>query len=368
MRKSGPAYANFFAKKDGPQKIIDGLNKAKSYLPFTELWPGINKTKIAFREKDEDTLVELVVPTLNGIANVIERLRDFLREQYRRDLFPKRYRISDYPGRQLETLLTESLNQFPESKKRLPFQNEPRFKRISDLKILGSNALIALHIIKTAAMITKAPQFEDYYELNLYTQDELLKTAVNWYNKEEDFTILVAGNSAADRLRKGYLSALSLYNLIQLEENPAIQATYKEILSRWWKSYQHENNPLAETISLVSLVDAEDRDPQLIQKNLQEYPLDQSGFGSNYWRLNGRKIGDIHGGGVYKGHSREALPIHERPKDSFLWQRNARRLKGDLENHYPGTDYLFVYWMGQKHDLLPPPLGLQTATKKQLDR
>jgi hypothetical protein len=48
------------------------------------------------------------------------------------------------------------------------------------------------------------------------------------------------------------------------------------------------------------------------------------------------------GGESMKEYSADPLPVSLRPKDSFLWQRNARQLRGDSVKRYPPTDYLFA--------------------------
>ena len=88
---------------------------------------------------------------------------------------------------------------------------------------------------------------------------------------------------------------------------------------------------------------------------LDLFPEDGKGFGKKYWDANGSKVADLVAGGEIDGYAREPLPVSHRPKDSFLWQRNARRLKGDESKTYPGTDYLFVYWFGRYHGIIPAP-------------
>ncbi len=94
-----------------------------------------------------------------------------------------------------------------------------------------------------------------------------------------------------------------------------------------------------------------------ILRDLGDYPEDRVGYGKEYWAKEGERIAAEHGGEEYKDYAREALPVNVRPKDSFLWQRNARRLNGDEVKEYPSTDYLFVYWFARYHNLIPetPP-------------
>ncbi len=337
-----------FADGRGLRKFIRALRTSKRYLPFGELWPGMKKVIHALEKKDEDQIMELVVPTMNGSFQLAERVRDILREQYRQDLFPKRFTNKEYPGIKLADMLTQMTKRFPKH------DDGQRIHHLSDLKILASNALISLHIVKTAAVITGKSQFESYYRENLYAQDELLETVLAWYGMEDELTKLTAGNPVADAERRGYLGTLSLVNLIMLEENPAVRASYLSILEREWNLYLREDNPMVSAFNLV-YSDGKNGDRGQLLRALALYPEDRHGFGKDYWTANGTAIAEKHGGGIHKKYAREPLPISERPKDSFLWQRNARRLSGDLPNVYPATDYLFVYWYARAHNLIPAP-------------
>jgi len=346
--------------------ILEGFKKARRYVPIYELWPGMKKVMKAFKEKNEDWLIDLVLPTLNGLAGIAERAQDILQETYREDLLFRRNPNPAHSGVKLEKLLAESLKKIPHRR------TGRRFENLSDLRILASNALISLHLVRTAQVITNNIQFEEYYNTNLYSQDKLLETALNWYGIEDQFIILTSGNPAADRDRRGYLSALSLTNLIQLETNPAKKASYRKLLMRWCKSYRHEDNPMAEALHFFLEKEEKDRKktgpkvrPGLLLRGLELYPENRTGFGKAYWKEKGEYIGATLGGGVYRGYAREPLPVSHRPKDSFLWQRNARRLKGDRLNTYPATDYLFLYWFARYHGIIPPDPDLPSAQKSR---
>ncbi|MCG3205270.1 MAG: hypothetical protein KCHDKBKB_01989 [Elusimicrobia bacterium] len=330
------------------KKFIKSLKSSRRYMPFGELWPGMKSVIQAVERKDQNELLRLVTPTLNGAFTLGERVRDILREQYREDLFPKRFNNKGYPGIKLADLITSFLKRYP------PNGQGSRVNNMSDLKILASNALISLHIVKTAAVITKNPQFEEYYKANLYTQDALLKTAEEWLGMEDLLVKLTSGNAAADAERRGYLGTLALMNLITLEKNPAVKQTYQALMLREWKSYQNDDNPLMAAIA-ASIEGENSPGMDLVRRALTFYPENRMGFGQDFWEDYGRDVADILGGGEYKNYSREALPVSHRPKDSFLWQRNARRLQGDMVKLYPATDYLFVYWFARAHDLLPAP-------------
>lgn len=330
------------------KKFVKTLKLSKRYLPFGELWPGMKEVIRGLEKKDEKRLMELVVPTMNGAFMLAERVRDVLREQYREDLFPKRFNNKEYPGIKLADQLNIALKRFPKK------NNDQRLSQLSDLKVLSSNALISLHIIKTAAVITGKPQFVEYYRSNLYTQDALLKTALDWGGIEEDLTKLTAGNPTADTERRGYLGTLALANLMSLEENESIKESYRTLILRDWNNYRHEDNPLMAILSAASLKPT-DSPIDLVMRALSLYPENRSGFGPDYWDDYGTDVAEIMGGGEQDGYAREPLPISHRPKDSFLWQRNSRRLKGDTVKSYPATDYLFVYWYGRAQHLLPAP-------------
>jgi hypothetical protein len=335
------------ADKETRASVVKGLKHTRKLAPFTEVWPGIKLSIKAIEKGDEQKLYQQVIPTLNGLANVLERTRDILRERYRTDLFPIRFHYREYPGRQLETLLTMVLERLPYKK------SGRRFDQLTDLPILSSNALLTLHLIRTAGAITQEPQFTEYYATNLYSQDALLKCAVDWFGLEEEFIRLTAGNATADKERRGYLSVLSLYNLIQLEKNPTVLETYKKIFDSYWVHNKNEDNPLSLALQNVCSTN-KPVGPEQIMRALYLYPEDRHGFGDEYWKTNGKKIAESVGSGAMGEYSREPLPASLRPKDSFLWQRNVRRLKGDHDRMYPVTDFLFVYWFGRYHKIIPP--------------
>ncbi len=336
-------------KKDVHQ-FVKNLKMSRRYLPFGELWPGMKEVIKALEAEDEQRCFELTLPTMNGVFLLGERVRDVLREQYRQDLFPKRYTNKEYPGIKLADMLTTLLKRFPKK------EDGQRLREFSDLKILASNALISLHIVKTAAEITEKSTFRDYYRENLYSQDALLKTALDWYGIEDELTQLTAGNPRANSERRGYLGTLALMNLISLEKNPTVQASYRSLLKREWSSYRGEDNPMVTAFNCLASK-KEQGDMEQVLRDLSLYPENRHGYGKEFWDAHDRELADTIGGGEWSGFSREPLPVSHRPKDSFLWQRNPRRLKGDGAKIYPSTDFLFVYWFCRANKLIPsaPP-------------
>lgn len=335
------------------RKISSTARQVKRYTPMNELWPGMKNTVRAIERRNPKQIKGLVVPAMNGAFDMALRGRDLLRERYRSDFIIRHVRNNDHPGKLLADAITETMKKIPQG------HDGRRIHQVSDLKVLASNALISLNIIKTAAVITKDPKFETYYRRNLYGNQGLLKTAVQWYGFEDEFLKLTAGNGFADQERRGYLGALSLMNLLKLEEEPETKNTYKAILKREQYLYRNEDNPMTASFDR----EGKGATVGLIMRDLLLYPDDRQGFGNAFWKEHGKEVADKFGGGEEDDHSREPLPISRRPKDSFLWQRNARRLSGDDENRkYPPTDYLFVYWFSRAKGLIPATPAAPTAS------
>ncbi|MFN0117641.1 MAG: hypothetical protein ACKVQC_05025 [Elusimicrobiota bacterium] len=354
-----------FAQKKVQKNTIRTLKQISRFLPFSDLWPGLRVFKKALLTQDEDIMFNNVIPTLNGVTQLIARARDLLKEQSRNDLISFKTKNPYFPAEKLAVLLTKSLKKFP------PEKNKVRFKTLEDLKILSGNSILTLHILKTAATITNRNLNKEYYLNNLFTQNELLKTAIYWFGIEEKLGQLIAGNKESNLERGGYLSVLALYNLIQLEKDSQIRKSYMVLLDRWWEINKNEDNPMAHAL-YASCFLTENSKPEIksrikneyadfIRYKLSLYPMNREGFGPDYWRESGSFIGEKLGGGVSSKYSREPLPISHRPKDSFLWQRNPRRLEGDEKKQYPPTDYLFVYWMARANGILPTPATAETV-------
>ncbi len=183
--------------------------------------------------------------------------------------------------------------------------------------------------------------------------NSLLSTAKQWFGVEEEFFKSISGNVVADQQRRGYLSLFSLFNLIQLEKNAARKKEYQLLLEQLWINNQNEDNPLFQAVYLLCSDKSTlaKKDSGLILNALGQYSQNTIGYGDDHWDKEGKEIAEKWGAGQDDDYSREPIPISLRPKDSFLWQRNPRRLKGDYPNRYPGTDYLFVYWLCRAYQL-----------------
>jgi hypothetical protein len=281
---------------------------------------------------------------------------DLLKEKGRGDLVGFRGAEPERPERRLSRLLTDSLRKLPAA-----VRGGRRFQSARDFRVLSSNALIALHIVKTAAVITGQAQFDEYYRQNLYGGDALLKTALDWYGVDDELLRLTAGTAEAARDRRGYLALLAAYNLYTLETNPSVKEAYRTIIAREFAMTRHDDNPLSRTMAAAARLPV---DAAPVWRALTLYPDEPVGFGESYWKENGRRVADTLGGGESHGYAREPLPVSHRPRDSFLWQRSARRLRGDANNRYPGTDYLFVYWLGRKSGVITAPATRPTVRSR----
>jgi hypothetical protein len=333
------------------KKFVRALKMSKRIVPVGDLWPGMTRVIRALENRDAAKLMTLVLPTANGAFLILERIREVLREQYRKDLLPVRLPNPEYPGIRLSNDITDILHHFPVN------DDGNRLEKLADMKVLASNALIALQIVKTAAVITGKHVYIDYYRENLYTQDALLQTALDWLGREDEITRLVAGNPTADTERRGYLGTLALLNLWEMEKNPAIKASYRDLIVRTREQYRNDDNPLMEELyCALGAKAAPTRMPEQLLRDLDLYPENRIGFGAAYWDKNGVEIANKMGGGEsMKEYSADPLPVSLRPKDSFLWQRNARQLRGDSEKRYPPTDYLFAYWYARSHGIIAAP-------------
>jgi hypothetical protein len=345
---------HFLSNRAEVHRVTRALKDAGRFVPFQEMWPGINALIKALDHRDEKELLRLVVPTADGVASLANRLIHVLKEEGRRDLIGPSLNRPEPASLRLAALLSSCLKKLP------PAVDGHRFRQPSDLRVLASNALLALHIVRTAAVITGDATFEQYYRENLFGQDALLKTVMDWDGVEDDLMRAAAGNAAAARDRRGYLSLLAAYNLYQLETNPAVKEDYRQILKKQVEAARTDENPL---IAAIGAACGAGGDPAPLFAALTEYPESPDGFGDTFWVRNGKKIAERFGGGSDDGYSCEPLPVALRPRDSFLWQRNPRRIVGDLENSYPGADYVFLYWMARRHGLVAAPAKPATARR-----
>ena len=188
-------------------------------------------------------------------------------------------------------------------------------------------------------------RYETYYEDNLSAGKGLLSTALNWSQWDELFAAVLFGESQTSRVRgnSNHLPYLALMNLTMLD--PQHHADYVALFERQ-RLFQH--NDLNAMTDLMAGDLGIQPDPAGIGYwVLHRYPEARRGFGETYWQKNGRARARQFGG-WRDGYAKDPIPPDLRPRDAFLWQRNAHSIRGDAEGwDYAPLDYLWVWWMSQ---------------------
>ncbi len=260
-------------------------------------------------------------------------------------------------------------------------------QKLEDFKIGGSNSLLALHVLKTAECVLSSYSGTDpvikqdvenmyqkvktIYTDNLYENKKLLTTALNYSDSiDEVFTKGVDDIYAdAKRTNEGILHWLEICNLANLEDDELIKENYRAIADNSWEYIKDELNAFYNYAHILSGKDFYRSDINDSNGSLSLFPLDRRGgdeFGNNLVDKDGNWIGSNReliennfGGLIMDLHARNPLTLDLRPKDSFIWGRNARRLKGSDDKYYSGLDYVFAFWLGQYQpgiDKTPPTI------------
>src|SRR4029077_19537732 len=129
--------------------------------------------------------------------------------------------------------------------------------------------------------------------------------------------------------------------------DPGARFDYQQLFSRQYQPVQADYNAFLHVMGpVIGLVPDQ---TGVGFWSLMLYPSDRRGRGETYWRVYHKRLAAAFGGDV-GGQARDPVPLNERPRDPFIWQRIARSLRGDNEQWlYPPLDYLFVYWMACDH-------------------
>ncbi len=295
----------------------------------------------ALRRNDEPAMRRTLLPLVRGAIPALRQLRDNVE---RMSMSAASLAPNTPYGRMLE-LLDRILKQLPPPEE---------IRSLSDVKVLPSESLHALHFIKTAAEILPKPnRFDAYYHKNLHADKALLKTVVDWMNVDEEFIGILQGRTqaAAHRSSNNHLTYLALYDLMTLERDASIGVYYQNVFLRECDPLQDEYNAMIEVMRASMKVPSNSLG--LGWWSLQRYPVDRRGRGEAYWQA---RLGDAVAryGKSIPGQARDPIPLDERPRDCFIWQRSARSLRGDdAQIEYPPMDFLFVYWMARAHQLTP---------------
>lgn len=316
-------------------------------------WPALPRLIRALQKNDSAALTRELIPALNGAREAIRQLQ---RNVARTDLA---YRVfvpkdpeqalsfPEAPYAKLNRVLMRVLLNLDHSLGKEPI------RRASDLRILPSQALHALHFLKVAAEnLPKPNRFDDYYRANLWEHQALLQTVIDWKNIDDEATSAMFGHSRAASMRHAtqHLSNLALFNLSRLEKDPSLREIYRGLFQEEYLQRQEDFNAMLHVMRSVLSLGPDQGGVGLW--SLMLYPLNRRGRGEAYWRAHRDRLLARFGGAA----GRQALdPVYldERQRDSFIWQRSARSIRGDDENKiYPPLDFLFVYWLARAHRLL----------------
>jgi hypothetical protein len=298
-------------------------------------WPELPRMIRHLKRRDFAAVHRDIVPFLNGALRGIRQLQ---RNVHRSAIV---WRWEDAPYQKLDHLLLQMLKQSSNL-------SHPSSLQFDDLKFLSSQSLLALHFLKVAGEILPQPnRYQTYYQNNLWQNQALLKTVLEWDTMDEDLIASVAGESQAAALRtsSGHLSFLALFDLINQEKDPVLHQNYQALFEREYKPLQSDYNAMLQVMQPIVGVPPEQTG--LAFWSLMLYPDDRQGKGEPYWRAHHRALAARYGGEI-SGQARDPVPLNERQRDPFIWQRSAHSLRGDdASQRYPPLDYLFVYWLAR---------------------
>jgi hypothetical protein len=146
-----------------------------------------------------------------------------------------------------------------------------------------------------------------------------------------------------------------LYNLAGLETDPTLLATIRSnvIESHIWPTFVNTKNVFFSYI--YAGVDPS-YDPAVVTSagaQIAQFPPPTRVDVAVDWSDAGKYEPHQAGCTNQCDHS-TAVDVGDRVPDEFIWQRDPWELVGggDLQQTYPGVDYLVAYWMGRRHGFL----------------
>ena len=303
-------------------------------------WPELPKMIRHLKRKDFTAVHRDRVPFLNGALRALQQLQ---RNVHKSAI---QWRWKDAPYQKLDHLLVQMIQQ-------LSVPSRPSIRESEELRFLASQSVHALHFLKMAGSILPKPnRYQRAYEDNLWKNEELLKTAKEWSSMDEDLIAAVVGNTqaAAMRTSSAHLSFLALFDLIVKEKNAGVQDIYRSLFERHYQLMQADYNAMLHVMQPVVRIGPDQTG--LAFWSLTLYSENRRGKGEAYWRaVRPERLARY--GGAVSGKARDPIPVNDLQRDSFIWQRSARSLRGDdASKFYPPLDYLFVYWMARAYNQL----------------
>jgi hypothetical protein len=183
---------------------------------------------------------------------------------------------------------------------------------------IGVNAMIALAVIKLAAVTTGSERFEVAYAR--LVEEGYPETA--WFSKVQ---LLYRTNHNNDNMQ-----LLGTAALLALEDDPAVREPVIDGLRRTWSYVRHEGNSWFNYV-IMSGLGRDAQGARDARRTLERFPLERR---SRQGRV--RLV--------------RALPITYRAPTIFVWRscpyalRQATRDRSEMS---PPVDYLLAYWAGR---------------------
>ena len=195
------------------------------------------------RRHDQPGLERLLIPFLNDALTAL-RLLEINAARSARPAH--RLGLPGSPYARLEQLIHDLLIRAAE----LPTP----IRKIEDFKILPSESLLALNILKVAGtVLPPSNRFARYYEENLWSGKALLRTAVNWAQWDELFVATLLGENQTARVRgsSNHLPYLALWNLMALD--PVHRTDYLALFERHRLFLHNDLNAMTDMIRKTGL-------------------------------------------------------------------------------------------------------------------
>lgn len=229
-----------------------------------------------------------------------------------------------------------------------------RIDNPGELKVVSTESLLRLHLLKTAHHVTGEAKFNDFYNA---VKGEMLEVAEKWGDTADYVVTRLLGDEAADASRvqgTHMLKWVALYNLLALEKDEAVRSRYYRVMDAAFSHVHDELNSFVNFIHHVYSGGTKIYHTGTRQgiESLLRFP----GYGYHNFEYNcdgeivRNEFGGCIGGGIAV---RLPIPLDKRPTDQCTWQRSPRRLTNDYAGRiFAGVDYLLAYWMGRAYNII----------------
>jgi len=219
---------------------------------------------------------------------------------------------------------------------------------------IGPNAQLDLGFQLLASRVSGLPRFRERY-------DELLARGYAEATGNVKFEIFGKTNHNNDNM-----GMMGLWALAALEQEPGVRARFDRALAGLWGVTRHEGNSFFHAICASRFELPRFARFDLVE-NLRLFPVAPEVHGVDVRGLPGveRAFFKSRFGRVQ---NTTALPVHLRPRSSFVWTRSPFELEFAVAEPgarcVAGVDYLLAYWMARRYlgdveavERTPPPLA-----------